>query len=53
MLLSEIWVHYIVVIDLFWRLWIRETRVWKEVLESKYGGWREMPRTMIDRKSSY
>jgi len=35
------------------RLGIRETGVWKDILESRYGDWREMPRTMVERKSSY
>jgi len=36
-----------------WRLGIGKMGVWKEVLESRYGGWREMPRTTVDRKNSY
>jgi len=36
-----------------WRLGVGKTGLWKEILESRYGGWREMPNTMTDRKSSY
>jgi len=36
-----------------WRLGIGEKGVWKEVWESRYGGWREMPRTMVDRKNFF
>jgi len=36
-----------------WRLGAGETGVWKDILESRYGGWRKMSRIMVDRKSSY
>jgi len=36
-----------------WRLGSVEGGSSRDVLESRYGDWRDMPRTMVDRKSSY
>jgi len=36
-----------------WRLRLEERGVWRDILESRYGEWREMSRIMVDKKSSY
>jgi len=36
-----------------WRLGLEERGVWRDILKSRYGKWREMSRTMVDTKSSY
>jgi len=36
-----------------WRLGVGEKGVWRNIIESRYGNWREMRKFMVDKKSSY
>ena len=36
-----------------WGLRSEEGGVWREIIESRYGNWRDMKSSMTDRKSSY
>jgi len=36
-----------------WRLGTGEEGAWKDVIESKYGSWRKMKDSMVERKSSH
>jgi len=36
-----------------WRLGVGEKGVWINIIESRYGNWREMRKSMVDKKSSY
>jgi len=32
--------------------WVKEVGLWKEIVDSRYGSWKDMKVTMEDRKSS-
>jgi len=36
-----------------WRLGLKEVGEWKDVIKSRYGDWRDMATSIVDRKSSY